>query len=202
MLNRTKYGVDVDGFNDAPLSDDTAFLDEVKDFIQVDYAGDDTLIYKLYLTALAYLDGNAGIANRSLIYSVWDYTLACFPCDEITLPLSPTVKVLAVSYRDTDGNTQQLVEGTDCRVNRLGAQNHRAQIVPLTSWPSVERGGDAVTISYVAGYSQTPSGLPETVKTVIKCLVAEWHTNRTPNGAIPESPAFTGLLSSIRFTEI
>lgn len=202
MLIRTKYGVDADGDNAAAISADVAFLGEVKEWLQVDLAADDSLIASLISAAFAYLDGNTGMLNRTLLYSEWNYVIDCFPVGAITVPLPPSASVVSLTYRDSAGTTQTLVEDTDFRVNRLGAQNYRAQLVALNGWPTADIGGDAVKVVYMAGYAQTPTALPENIKLVIKTIVAEWYENRTPRGEMPNSPAFEGLLHNARFMEI
>lgn len=209
MLIRTKYGVDSAGENAAAVTDDTAFLAEVKDWLGVDYDADDALIKSLIAAAIGYLDGNTGIANRTLITSEWNYILDQFPTSgsaltgcAVTVPLPPSASIVSVSYRDADGIEQTLVENTDYRVNRLGAANFRAQIMPLKSWPAVDSGGDAVKVVYLAGYGQTPTLLPENIKLVIKVIITEWFENRTPRGEAPESPAFKGLLNNLRHLEL
>lgn len=202
MLIRTKYGVDKDGAGETSITDDAAFVSEVKNWLVVDFDSDDALIKSLIAAAIAYLDGSNGKTKRTLIYSEWNYIRDCFPKSAIRVPLPPSASVVNVKYRDTAGVEQTLVEGTDYRVNSLGAENFRARIVPLKTWPSVEPGGDAVKVIYLAGYGQKPSDLPENIKLVIKVIVAEWYTNRDMRGEVPTSPAFKGLMSQIKLMEI
>lgn len=202
MLIRTNYGVDGNGQTPTAIAADAAFLVEVKSWLHVEHAEDDSLITSLIVAAIAYLDGNTGQANRTLINSEWTYTLDCFPSGEIELPLPPSVSATVVTYRDTSGAEQTLVADTDYRVNRLNAENTTARIVPLNGWPGTDANGDAVKIVYLAGYGQTPSALPEHFKLVIKAIVAGWYADRTPRGEVPDSPAFKGLMNNIRFLQI
>lgn len=116
---------------------------------------------------------------RSYITQTWELRLDRFPA-EIELPRPPVQSVTSVAYIDTDGDSQTLTAVTDYQVSLNGVL---PRIMPAVDkeWPTVrESTYDAVTVTYVAGYGDAGSDVPDLVKLAVKMLVAHWYRLREP----------------------
>lgn len=194
MINRTQYAVGV------KPSADADFFTELKNHVNAqDFAGDDATLKDLIDGVFYLLDGPRGKCNRTLLTSTYEYVCDRFPFKNIEVSFPPIQSISSVTYRDTEGAEQTLVAGTDYRVNALGAENRRAVIVPLNGWPSVDVGGDAIKVTFTAGYQDLPSQLPPNIKQLVKIIVA--HQYRDREGDVPAGDAFEGLLGSVKFYE-
>ena len=103
----------------------------------------------------------------------WDRTLDSFPGVEIELR-RPLSTVDLVQYKDSDGTTTALTEGTD-----YIKDTSKGLIRPIYdgSWPSFTAWPtSAVTIRF----STSPERVHDNVKTGMKLLVSDWYYNRLP----------------------
>lgn len=105
--------------------------------------------------------------GRQLRLVTYDLALDGFPCDRyIEIPRPPLVDVPSVSYTDTAGVTQTLVEGTDYSVSLpTGERPKRGRVVLLEgiSWPSTRVQADAVRVRFQCGYA-TAADVPAILK--------------------------------------
>ena len=101
---------------------------------------------------------------RQLITATWALTLRRFPCEDyIELPKPPLQSVTSVTYVDTAGVTQTLVEDEDYTVETFsGPRGSRGRINLAygTYWPTTRDQAAAVTVTFVAGYGNTGAALP------------------------------------------
>lgn len=100
--------------------------------------------------------------------------------DMIRLPLGPVQSVSSIAYFDTNGASQT-----------FGASNYRAhedrfgpyvRLASGSAWPDTETRDDAVTVTYVAGYGDNPSDVPEPIRTAIAQVAAHLFENREATG--------------------
>ena len=151
--------------------------DEAKAQLNVTFDDDDDLIDRLIKTATADLDGKSGYIYKCLCPQTWVMTIDDgFPClgqglweyadrptdgrywtastheARITIPLGPVIEVKCVQYVDTNGAAQTLDPSTYDVVPGSGLDD--TYLVPKfnTVWPQTQRQGQAVTITYTAGY--------------------------------------------------
>lgn len=198
-IKRTQYGDDGGG-NPAAPSEDAVFVSDVVKWVRAEgYTGEEDVLKPLIDAAFEVLDGSTGMTSRTLIDSKYLMTLDCFPHSFIEIPLPPVAAIDSLTYRDSNGDTQTLVEDMDYRVNRLGALNSRARIIPLKSWPSVDRYGDAVAVAFSAGQGAKPSVMPKHVQDVVKTIVAHRYRFREEGDVMPSGVSFEGLLNAISF---
>lgn len=107
-------------------------------------------------------DCQRAIANRS-----WKLYLDEFPCGDIELRIPPIVSVTSITYTDFDGNVQTL--STDnYDTDLVGEPGRICPAHDSTGWPSVDDVPNAVTVSFTAGYGETP--IPYTL--IEACLLA------------------------------
>src|SRR4030095_8045227 len=129
-------------------------LSEVKAHLRVDDTDLDDVI-QIYLdAATAHVDGEWGYLGRALVTQTWRLTIDTFPSAEIKIPLPPLQSISSVSYFDSAGDPQTLIEDTDYFVDD---QSEPGWIAPMTSWPTTLDAINSVAIDFVAGYAGTSS---------------------------------------------
>lgn len=185
-------------------------LQEVKDHLRVDASADDTLITALIQSAR---EGAEAHTNRALIEQTWELKLDAFPKGAIYIPKSPVQSVSSIQYIDLSGDTQTLA-AADYIVD---TNSEPARITPayLETWPDEQERINAVTVTFVAGYSAgagSPTdyaeNVPELIKSAMKLAIGERYENREDTvvaTVIQELPTSSkDLLNSYRvdyFTE-
>jgi uncharacterized phiE125 gp8 family phage protein len=154
----------------APVS-----LDAVKAALHVDHIDDDVMIGALLAAATEHFDGWSGILGRCLVEQTWRQDFACFS-DCLRLPLAPVLSIEGISYFDGENAQQTLPTSayglfTDTRGAFVGLKHDQ-------SWPGVYSRGDAVSVTFKAGYATTPEvpadpGPPEVVAVPARSTVPE-----------------------------
>lgn len=108
-----------------------------------DSSTDETDYFSKLITRARWIAEN--YTALSFLTQTRQLNLDYFPCGTIELPHGP-VQSVEVSYINSEGTPTALVEGTDFRVS-----GNRVQ--PISGWPTPKDQIDAVTIEYVAGYT-------------------------------------------------
>lgn len=120
--------------------------------------------------------------NRSCLVQTFDYVDDASPDGDgpVTLPKAPLVSVLSIkgyqtSDADDSGGTVMSTSGY-----YVDTASEFGRVMPLSafSYPTVTREINGFQVRFTAGYSTSPSGVPETVKTEIKTLVARLYEYR------------------------
>jgi uncharacterized phiE125 gp8 family phage protein len=133
----------------------------------------------LIAAATEQLDGYRGWLGRALITQSWRLVLPGFFVNQqpynvsallsrdgrIKIPVPPLQKITAVKYTDTAGVVQTL----DPAAYRKIDGSIFATLIPLegTSWPATRPQDDAVTIEFVAGYGDSGSDVPESLRNAV-----------------------------------
>lgn len=136
--------------------------------------------------------------ERSLCLQTWTMKLDSFPGyvysdalprilfagEEafIYLRRPPVIRVVSISYVDTNGNAQTL----DPTLYSVDTDSELARIQPAygTIWPPTRPINNAVTVVYQAGYASTAASppttadVPESAKLAMKLLVGDFYENR------------------------
>lgn len=120
---------------------------EVKTHLRVDHIDEDTLIGAYVSAARRWVET---YTRRSLVRQSRRYRLDCFGGRAIELPNSPLRAVSAITYVDSNGDTQMWAS-TEYRVD---AHSDIPRIEPAygESWPTTRYVVNAVSIDYRAGY--------------------------------------------------
>lgn len=166
----------------APVS-----LAEVKAFLRIDEAIEDTEIQRMLDAALAMADGADGGLGRALITQSWTLKLDAFQA-EIPIPLPPLQSVTSIQYIDGAG-VSQTVDAADYQV--VGAGDAApAWVKPAygKSWPSTRDQPEAVTIAFTAGYGGA-SDVPAPIRQAIEQAAADLYTFRGLTDLMPGIPA-------------
>jgi uncharacterized phiE125 gp8 family phage protein len=160
-----------------------------KDWMRVDSSDEDTLIGSLAAAARSYFEMST---NRQLITATWQYKITNFPADEIVLPISPVQSVTSITYVDNADATQTWASANyvvdtsnlPCRIRRAANKDY----------PSDSRGEPYdIIITFVAGYGDASSDVPDGALTAIKLLAANWYENRESNQPITLTPVPVAL---------
>lgn len=158
-------------------------LAETKAHLRVDTSDDDALITALITAAREYVEG---ASRRALITQTWRYSLDSWPeGDEIELPKPPLQSVSSVKYYADDGTEYTL--STFAYIVDTDSEPGRIALAYGESWPSLTLyPAGAIRITYVAGYGDAASAVPQHLRQAILMLVAHWYENRetTTIGAV------------------
>lgn len=160
--------------------------------IDPDFTEDDLYLQALIAAARTHVE-NA--SDRTLIRSQWQMKLDAFPAWDIELPKPPIAEGdVTVSYIPSDA-VYLPVAFTNFRTDR---DSTPAVIRPQWngSWPTARGAENDVTITYWAGYGQSPQDVPAPARHCILMLTAGWYANRESivQGAINPVPMAVELL--------
>lgn len=150
---------------------------EAKTHLRVDHTDDDTYIDTLVSSARQWLEEEYGVA---MINQTWTLKLRDWPDGdgEIWLPRYPLSSVTSIAYVDEDGTTQTWASSnysvdTDSRPGRV-------RLAYDKNWPGTRDQGDAITVTYVAGYGAAATDVPDPMVAAVKLLLAHLYRNREP----------------------
>lgn len=186
-------------------------LPELKDHLHLteDDADQDATVMGYLRAVVSYLDGAEGVLGRALVTQTWIMTLDKFPtyyrgpCS-IRLPLSPTQSITSIAYIDSDGVTQTWAASKYKLLNaNTPSRPGRIERAFGEVWPTTRDEGEAVTITWVAGYGLR-NAVPHQIRHMIMILVADAfrHPESFDVGAaIAERPNLKALMASVSFFE-
>lgn len=154
-------------------------LEHAKTHLRVTDMSQDDEIARAITAATRHAENYLG---RSMLTQTWRLTLTGFgdpeggtDGDVIYLPRPRLASVSSVAYVDTDGNSQ-----TWAASNYTVVTDAEPGFIELNfgeSWPLTRTVREAVTITYIAGYTAA-ANVPDTWKQAILYLVAQWYENR------------------------
>lgn len=182
-----------------PPTTEPISLSEMKTFSRIDSDTEITIMETMIVAARQEAEK---ITRRQLITATWDYRLDSFP-DIIYLPLSPLQTVSSVKYLDYSGTEKTLVLNTDYLVD---SYSEPARITPCYGqvWPITYPVVNAVRIVFVAGYGNSESDVPPSIKNWIMAFAGTLYENRETDIVANITQAYThiqfldGLLDNYR----
>lgn len=119
----------------------------------------------------------------SFLTQTREITLDYFPCGIIEIPYGPVQSITSFKYFDTSGVEQTLVLNTDFRLDK---KSNPARLQSINGWPTPNDQLNAVTIVYVAGYTNVGEDvLPEEAVEMIGKLVARLYEKRGDEDLTP-----------------
>jgi uncharacterized phiE125 gp8 family phage protein len=151
-------------------------LPEAKEHLRIiDDTSQDTKISSLITVAREWCEE---FTCRSLVSTIFDLTLDCFPDEcggEIRLPRSKVQSVQSVKYYDTDG-TLQTMDAADYFAALAGEPG---RIVPAlnTFWPVTRDLPEQVIVRFTAGYGDADD-VPKAIKQAMLLLIGSMYENR------------------------
>lgn len=161
---------------DASPSVEPVTLAEFKTHAKIDIDNEDGYHTAMLVAARKYCEDWTG---RAFLTQVWQMTIDDFPSvdtTEILLPVPPLQTVSSITYKDGSDVTQTL--STD--VYDVDAPAGAIRLAYNQEWPIVRNVRGAVTITFVAGYGDAASNVPDGIKHAIKMLTSHWHEHREP----------------------
>jgi uncharacterized phiE125 gp8 family phage protein len=167
-------------------ANDPVSLADAKNHLRVDISDDDTLISALITAAREHVEE---ATRRALITQTWRLSLDQFPADdEIELPRPPLQSVSSIIYTDKDDTTSTLA--TSVYEVDTDGQPGRVKLAYGEDWPSDTLAEtNPVKITFVAGYGDNASDVPQRWQQAILLLVGHWYENReaiVTGGGIPK----------------
>lgn len=150
-------------------------LAEVKEQLRIDHSDENSIITRLIAAATAFTDAH-GALGHAMITQTWAQWVQPHPTQTVGLLMGPVQSVLAVKYYDAD-NTLQTDTLSNYEVVGTGFQK---SIGPKAgfNWPVTYDRPDAIRIEYTAGYGDSPSDVPHTIRHAMLMLVGHWYDNR------------------------
>lgn len=150
-------------------------LTEAKAHLRVDGSDEDTLISSLIDAAVAHLDAT-GVLGRAMVTQSWAQWVNQAP-GWVTLKVGPFQSLTSVQYYDTD-NALQTATLSDYETRLDG---DFVIVKPKTgyTWPAAYTRQDAIKITYVAGYGDAATDVPQSIRQAILLLIGHWHEHRT-----------------------
>lgn len=147
---------------------------DVKLHLRVDHSTEDTYIAALVTAATKHCEE---VLSKALITQTLALNLDGFPtCRQIDLMRPPLQSVTSVQYVDDAGATQTF-SSANYHVD-TNTTPGRIVLDDTATWPSTDDRPNAVTITYVAGYGDASSDIPEDIKQAVYLIVGEWYRNR------------------------
>jgi len=167
---------------------------EAKEQSRIDTSADDSRVQAFIDRATAYFDARDGVTGEALISQTWRLTLASGEFKSgIALPIGPAQSITSIEC---------YIDGT---LTALGTENYRltdgkVYLTETGSMPSVDAREDAVQITYVAGYGDAGSDVPETTRNGIALLTAYLYDHRDASEDSGDAPnfAFSAMLAASR----
>lgn len=147
-------------------------LEEAKLHLRVDHDDEDALITGYVAAATEWAED---FQQRSFVTRTYELVLPRFPSGGrvIRLPKPPAQSVTSIAYLDRDEATVTFDAGGYMLLKAQHGEIHlRAE-----AWPRTAERGDAVTITYVAGYGDA-AAVPEVAKSAILLLTGHLYENR------------------------
>jgi len=151
-------------------------LQQAKDFLRVTFSDDDDFIASLIQGARELLEIQT---QRSLITRTLKLTADAFPnARVILLPKPPLQSISSVKYI-ADGDTSLTTLSTAYYSTDTASTPGRLILNDGYSWPITETNGNAVEITYVAGYGAAVSLLPFNLQQAVLLYVSHFYQNRS-----------------------
>ena len=151
-----------------------------KEWMREDTSDEDSLIGNLAAASRAYVEMST---NRQMITATWQYKVSSFPSSgDIVLPISPLQSVTSITYVDTNDDTQTWSSA----LYTVDTASDVGRVRPIYNEDYPESRGYAqdVIVTFVAGYGDAASDVPDRALTAIKLLAANWFENRESNAAV------------------
>ncbi len=144
---------------------------------------DDSYIESLITAAREYAEI---FTRRALITQTWDMWLDDWPADDyFELPKPPLQSITSITYKDTDGTSYSLTEGTDFVVD-TDSTFGRVVLEWDESWPTTSlHPKNPIKVRFVCGYSPNSdsppdyrANVPQMIKQAIYLVVGHLYNNR------------------------
>lgn len=150
-------------------------LAEAKALPRVTTSDDDALLTRLIIAARKIVETRTWL---SLITQTIELTLRDFPIGRrpILLPRGPIQSIESIEYVDAEGVTQELAEFQ----TSLNSEPPCIEPAYDDYWPIARKQPAAVTITFVAGFGDAGTDVPEHIRHAMRLLIAELYDYAEP----------------------
>ena len=174
-----------------PPANEPVTLQELKQQLDIPHNGFNDKITAMGKRARQYVESQT---SRAMVEQTWLRGVDCFPVNGlIELPTNPVQTVDEILFWNTAGTQQPLDPGS----YRLNNNREPAFVELIGAMPGTEVRSDAVTVKYVAGYTDTS----EQSYGILKDALLMWVDRRwnDPEGADGISEAVMVFLQAAGF---
>ena len=144
-------------------------LSDAKAHLNVDWDDDDTLISNLITQGRKYVED---VTGRALITQTWELKFDGFKT-EIKVPRPPLQSVSSITYQD-ESDAQQTLGASNYSVD-TDSEPGRIVESPTGNYPSTYDDLNVVTVTFIAGYGDAASDVPEIFKQAIKLYIERMY---------------------------
>ena len=146
-------------------------LQEAKTWCAVDSTDTDALIEMLIDSATEIAEEQTGLALGSRTLVEYFDTLST----PFELTVAPVTAIASIHYRDSTDGAYQVWSATNYDTDLI-SMPARIILKPNGTFPTVGAYGNAIKVTYTAGYSAT--NIPKRAKQLILLMVAKGYDNR------------------------
>lgn len=149
-------------------------LAEAKAHLRVTHDGEDALITSLIEAVTSHFDGQ-GELGRALVSQTWAQWVGQSP-GWVRLRIGPVQTLSSIEYYDSDNalQTATLSEFESWRDGDFHIVKPKSGYV----WPSAYTRPDAIKISYVSGYGDAGSDVPQSIRHAILLMIGHFYEHR------------------------
>jgi len=148
----------------APTSEPVS-LSSIKDHLHIETNDHDVELNDLIKEARVYVEG---VTGRALITQTIELRMDALSA-AIKVPRPPLQSVTSIQYQDSSNATQTL--GSSNYVVDTSSHPGRINKAYDGTYPDTYSNPDAVTVTYVAGYGNSSSDVPEIFKRAMKLYI-------------------------------
>ena len=153
----------------APIND-LLSLDEAKSFMRILDNDSDSDIQAIIKSCIEYVEN---YTNRQFITATYELYTETF-IKNMRLPKNPIQSITSIEYLDEDGVYQTL--STDYYY--IYGENGVSKIYFQDTLPTHKEHKNAIRITFIAGYGDDSTSVPESIKSCVKVLVSTLYENR------------------------
>lgn len=158
----------------APPAVEPVFLAEAKEHLRVIDSSEDNLITRLITAARLECEL---ISRRALITQTLAAAFMEWPGRSVKLARPPLQSVVSIIYTDSDGNSGT-VSADDYIVDTTSVPG-RVWLKANASWPATTlQAGPSIVITYVAGFGDAGSDVPENYRQALLLILGDYYENR------------------------
>lgn len=146
----------------------------LKAHLRIDHDDENDLLVAYAGAATAHLET---VLNRHLLNTTVEQILPSFPMRWPIELRGRVQQIISLAYRDSTGVLQTLPPETYW-LNSY-CEPALVSLAINQAWPGSAIRDDAVVITYISGYGETPEDVPESLRHAVLLLAANWYENRT-----------------------
>jgi len=182
-----------------PPSTEPITLAEAKQHLRVDTDTDDSYVAALITCAREFCED---YLDRTLMTTQWQMKMDNFP-QEIGIPKPPmfssgTATAVSVTYVENSLGGTATLSSSQYRVDR---DSTPGALRPLYggSWPSHLSDENSLTVTWWAGYGNSPEDVPRVVRHAMLMLIGTWYERRQAVDSVSASELPIGAKALLDF---